>query len=232
MRFAPEVELQTLFEMNADRRIISTREPNPRRGPPFALIRDDTQCAWAVELQVEDALAAKLNTLASEEHPISDLRETPRHADAYACMLGGEIRSGPAFQFPDNVGSPPSVVEVHNLEPLLRHFAGWTEDELPERSPIMAVFEAGAAVSVCFCARRSVFAAEAGVETASAYRGRGFAGRVAAAWATSIRRTGLLPIYSTSWENAASLAVARKLGLVACAQIWSVVACEPMKLRV
>jgi len=67
-------------------------------------------------------------------------------------------------------------------------------------------------------------AAEAGVETAPHYHGRGFAAIVTAAWAASIQGSRLLPIYSISWQNPGSLAVARKLGLVACAQTWSVVA--------
>src|SRR6185436_13781001 len=84
-----------------------------------------------------------------------------------------------------------------------------------------AVVEHGQAVSVCFCARRSDVAAEAGLETAAAFRGRGLAARVTAAWALAIRASGRLPIYSTSWSNHASLAVARKLGLAACASDWS-----------
>jgi hypothetical protein len=32
---------------------------------------------------------------------------------------------------------------------------------------------------------------------------------------------GLLPLYSTSWDNAASLSVARKLELRACGNDWS-----------
>jgi predicted GNAT family acetyltransferase len=83
------------------------------------------------------------------------------------------------------------------------------------RSPVLAVVEAGHAVSVCFCARRSDVAAEAGLQTAEAFRGRGFGTRVTAAWALAIRASGRIPLYSTSWTNGASLAVARKLGLVA-----------------
>lgn len=79
----------------------------------------------------------------------------------------------------------------------------------------------GYAVSVCFCARRSEVAAEAGVETAKTFRGLGYGPRVTAAWAMAIRSMGLIPLYSTSWSNKASLAVARKLGLVAFASDWS-----------
>jgi hypothetical protein len=56
---------------------------------------------------------------------------------------------------------------------------------------------------------------EAGVETAAASR-RGHAPAVVAAWAAAVRALGAEPLYSTSWQNSASRAVARKLGLVPC----------------
>ena len=53
------------------------------------------------------------------------------------------------------------------------------------------------------------------------YRGRGLAQRVTAALA--IRAPGRVPLYSISWTNHhASLAVARKLGLVAYTSTWSI----------
>lgn len=64
-------------------------------------------------------------------------------------------------------------------------------------------------------------AADAGLETAEAYRGRGFGAHVTAAWAAEIRASGRMPLYSTFWDNHASLAVARKLGLLAYASSWS-----------
>jgi predicted GNAT family acetyltransferase len=62
--------------------------------------------------------------------------------------------------------------------------------------------------------RRTARAHEAGVETHPAFRGRGFAVRAVAAWARAVRATGVLPLYSTSWENHGSRGVARRLGLV------------------
>ena len=55
---------------------------------------------------------------------------------------------------------------------------------------------------------------EAGVETSASARGRGFPPAVVAAWARAVRELGAEPLYSTSWENTASQAVARKLGLI------------------
>ena len=84
--------------------------------------------------------------------------------------------------------------------------------------------DGGYPVSVCFCAtRNSEFAIEAGLETAAAFRRRGFGARVTAAWASAIRASGRIPLYSTSWNNPASLAVARKLGLIPYASDWSVI---------
>ncbi|MGO9606910.1 MAG: GNAT family N-acetyltransferase [Candidatus Binataceae bacterium] len=82
--------------------------------------------------------------------------------------------------------------------------------------------DGGYPVSVCFCANRnSDPAIEAGVETAAAFRGRGFAPRVTAAWACAIRASGRIPLYTTDWSNTASRAVARKLGLIQYASDWS-----------
>ena len=65
------------------------------------------------------------------------------------------------------------VVAVEDVRLLQKSFRGWLDDELPERSPVMAVVRNGHAISICFCARHSHAAAEAGVETAAAFRGQG-----------------------------------------------------------
>ena len=152
---------------------------------------------------------------------MADFRGVPVHAEQYRTLAGGEVYAGPAFTIPKTVEQPDATAHVNALPLLARHFSGWTVTEIPERSPIVAVVVDGHAVSVCFCARRSERAAEAGLETAEAFRGRGFGPQVTAAWALAVRASGRVPLYSTSWENGASLAVARKLGLVAYACGWS-----------
>ncbi len=52
------------------------------------------------------------------------------------------------------------------------------------------------------------------LETFEEYRGRGYVPAVVAEWARAVRATGRIPLYGTSWDNLASRAVARKLGLI------------------
>ena len=217
----PDLHLQTLFVLNSDGRITSTREPDPSHGPAFSLVRSTTSCSWAMHADLPQKLADELYNLTREEPPALGLRDAPAHTDRYVSLIGGRIESGPAFVFPDAVAQPVHVVFVEELRLLSPNFRGWAADETPGRSPILAVVEDGHAVSVCFCARRSDVAAEAGLETATAFRGRGFGPQVTAGWALAIRASGQVPLYSTSWDNDASLAVARKLGLVAYASSWS-----------
>ena len=209
--------------MNGSGRIVSTRELNPSTGPRFSLIRGLTSCAWAVHEEVPQDLARQIDLLAGSEPPLRDLLEAPRHERAYLSLLGGTIESGPAFTFSELCPADPDIVPVEHVGQLTRYFRGWSAEELLSCAPIVAIFDSTDAVSVCFCARRSAVAAEAGLETADCYRGRRFGPRVTAAWAASIQAAGLLPIYSTSWRNTASLSVARKLGLDARAVDWNVV---------
>jgi RimJ/RimL family protein N-acetyltransferase len=219
--FTPQLQLETLFVLDDEGRILATRDPHRSPGPAFSLIRDERACAWAVNVDVPSELTRELVALARTESPASAIADPPRHADGYVSLLGGRIDSGPVFTFPPALVETGDVVTITALSQLERHFRGWTADEIPESAPILGIAVDGHPVSVCFCARRSQIAAEAGVETAVGYRGRGFASRVTAAWARLIRHSGRLPLYSTSWSNTASLAVARKLGLSACASDWS-----------
>jgi hypothetical protein len=166
-------------------------------------------------------LAGQLEHLAQSETPLAALTAAPLHADSYTRLLEGRIDAGPVFTFPTDLAAGGEVVVITNVSELSHHFGGWTAGEIPERSPIVGVVVDGQVVSVCFCARRTEIAAEAGLETAIAYRGRGFGARVVAQWGRLIRQSGRLPLYSTSWNNSASLAVARKLGLTAAAADWN-----------
>jgi hypothetical protein len=219
--FTPAIQLEALFVLDDAGRIVSTRELRPSHGPRFSLIRGLTGAAWAVRDDVPNDVASELHALAQKEPTVRDFEGDPLYARAYVSLVGPAVWTGPAFTFPRIVPPAPEIVAVDALRPLTRHFTGWTADDLRACAPIVAILEGGHAVSVCFCARRSPQAAEAGLETAEGFRGRGYGARVAAAWAFAIRGLGLLPLYSTSRTNTASLAVARKLGLRPCASDWA-----------
>lgn len=220
---SPRLQLETLFVTDARRRIVATREPHPSPGPAFIIIRGASACAWAVRADVPEAHAIELNQRAAEETPSAVWDRPLLHAQRYAGLLGGRIRSGPAFAFPAQLEETGQAFLVSHETELSRHFSGWVAGEIEAgRAPVLGVFAGGDAVSICFCARRSVAAAEAGIETAAAFRGRGYARLAAVAWARRVQAQGLTPLYSTDWSNHASLAVARKLKLVPFATNFSV----------
>ena len=159
--------------------------------------------------------AVELNRLAAREPPSADWERPLLHADRYAAVLGGRLLSGPAFTFPEHLEGEGATFVVGDEAELSHHFCGWVAGEIDAgRGPVLAVRDRGHAVSVCFCARRSQCAAEAGVETAAPFRGRGYAARAVIAWAKRVRTEGLTPLYSTDSSNHASLSVARKLRLI------------------
>lgn len=220
-QFTPTLQLQTLFLLREDGRILSTREPNPSHGPTFALVRGPTECACAVHADMPDEPAGRLLALSREEPPTAEFQSAPLHAQRYIALAGETVNAGPAFLFPDPVTTHADIATVTESSQLEKHFRGWTDDDIPGCGPILAVLQDGHAVSVCFSARRSAVAAEAGLETAAGFRGQGLGPRVTAAWAAATRGAGRLPLYSTSWTNHASLAVARKLRLALCASDWT-----------
>lgn len=229
----PDLHLQTCFVLDDAGRIVRTREPQGTRGPLFTLVRGKSSCAWAVRADVATDLAEELDLLARDEPPLSDFRHAPVNAQRYISLLENRINKlpetkiaesdGPAFNFPDLLIQPEGVIAIEDERLLEPNFRGWVPGEIAAGcGPLLAIVENGQPVSICFCARRSEVAAEAGVETASQYRGRGFSPRVTTAWALAIRASGRIPLYSTSWTNHASLAVARKLELTPYASSWSV----------
>jgi hypothetical protein len=228
----PQGQLKALFSVRpfanklreSCHRFVATAEPNARLAPFFMLIRGTSDVAWGVRDDIPAEIADQLDRLASAEPPVSDFEAPPIHADEYLSLVGGTVSSGPAFGFPDQIVQPTDVTLIDRLDLLERHFRGWTADEIPFRTPIMAVMDNGYPVSVCFCATWNTEPViEAGVETATDFRRRGYAARVTAAWACAIRASGRIPLYSTNWTNTGSRGVARKLGLIQYATDWSLV---------
>jgi hypothetical protein len=173
---------------------------------------------------VPDQLVAELALILETEPTTIDLWQPPAtlsRLQGKLTKIGFEENAhmGPAFRFPAHLPQATGVeiLEMANIEIVQEHFPDhypWLADEFNIRRPIAAIVRDGVAVSICFSARLTSDAAEAGVDTATAHRGQGSAVSVVAAWADAIRRMDRLPLYSTSWDNLASQRVASKLGLV------------------
>lgn len=219
-----------MYRLNVEGRIVSTLEPQPAIGPSFTLIRGRSERVWAVGAGVDPEIAKELDRLAALEPPLDDWRDPPRFANRYRDILGGELVSGPALEFPEQIVAPSHVTLIDDATRLERHFPAWTAEEMPGRTPMAVILVDGQAVSLCGCARRTDEAAEASLEAAEQFRGRGLAQQVTAGWAVAVRASGRMPLYSTSWENTASLAVACKLGLSIDAASWSIYA-QPYEAR-
>jgi RimJ/RimL family protein N-acetyltransferase len=218
-----DLQIDALFTHDAAGRIAFVNEPGGDRAPRFFFGRTREGNRWRVRDDLPAALARQLNDLAADEPVHDDLRAEPRHLAAFREALGaiGEVRSsytGPACRFPEALPTLAATTQLAYADLHLLGRMGWNINAeatgFAAREPYLAIVADGAVVSVCFCARLTGRAAEAGLETMTEYRGRGYGPAVVVAWAQDIRATGRIPLYSTSWDNLASQAVARKLGLV------------------
>ncbi len=126
-----------------------------------------------------------------------------------------EIESGPAFYIPQMPAETPDLSEINQwnkdaLEPCFKY----THEHLDRLQPCIAKVIDAKAVAICRTVRRSSFGLEGGVDTILEFRKRGFGADTVAFWASKVWSLGLIPCYSTQWENEASLALARKLAMI------------------
>jgi RimJ/RimL family protein N-acetyltransferase len=213
------IRVETLFTRDAAGRLLRVNKPQGNDAPRFFLGRtaEGSDCWFRVD--VDDHLARWLAAAAKVRRSGEDHRLAPEDPAAYVALLERaapiqRTKAGPAYCFPRELAELADVVPVtnQNAEILRPHLEPWL-DSTAAGLLTMAVVEGGRAVAVCNSARITDVAHEAGVETAPGFRGRGHAARAVASWAVAVRRAGAIPLYSTSWSNTASQAVARKLGL-------------------
>jgi len=218
-----ELRVDTDFTHDTRGRMLQSNEPlETSRSPAPRLFLGCTRAGYVqrVGAAVPDSLARRLEALV-DRHPTSgDIQAPPDVLAALRETLAkhapiATVGGGPAYRFPDTIRSAGDVVPLTRANrALTQETYPWLSREVADWQPCFAVVRDGAAVAVCFSARLSPAAAEAGVDTLPEYRGRGFAATVTAAWGAAIRDTGRTPLYSTAWDNRASQGVAHSLGLV------------------
>ncbi len=211
----------TAFHLDASGRMLSINEVAPDQpAPRLFLGRTQAGNIWLFRHDLPDSLIRDLERLLHAEPVATDLSRRPSVLPGVINVLNvhASVQStslGPTWRFPDQLEPPIGVVAITSLNVgALRRNYPFTAAHIEDLQPCMAVIQDGDAVSVCFSARNAPEAAAAGVDTVEAFRGRGYAPAVVTAWGIAVRESNRVPLYSTSWDNLASRAVARKLGLV------------------
>jgi len=223
-----ELQVETLYRCDVDGRLRCDNEPGDPIAARFFMGRTPGGNLWRFRYDLPDDLVQTLDQLCRAEPVRADLAPPPQSYDAIRAALAAhaplasEFR-GPAYRAPADLQPLPGAVLLTRASmQVLEPWFAWLVLEWNPRQPVAAVIEQGIAVAVCFCARITTRAAEAGVETVPMFRGRGYAAAAVSTWAAEIRRRGLLPLYSTSWHNLASQGVARKLGMQLYGEDWSI----------
>jgi len=216
------IHVLALFTHDRESRLLFVNQPDGAAAPTprFFLGRTRAGNVWRFRADLPENLREQLNELCTEEPPLdNEFCEQPRHLAEMVNLLSNhepvrQTSSGPAYHFTDSqIPSKPLLAVMQDNAEVLQGGFEKLIDELPKWQPFVAVIEENRAVSVCRSVRITPDAHEAGVETLPDFRGKGHATDVVAEWAQLVRRAGAMPLYSTSWENNASKAVARKLSL-------------------
>lgn len=217
-----DLHLDALYHLDAAGLISSSRDPQASVSR-FHLFRAEAGNRILILARLDAPQRERLRSVLSSQPSCAcaQAEARPPNLDAIRRVLAeysppvGEYR-GPAFVFPEPIKLPELVGRFTDLRraPGSGPFA-WLRDCTEAIQPVVVVrADDGTVASVCHSARSTSRAAEAGVETIEAFRGRGYGTSAVAAWAAEVRREGRVPLYSTEWKNAASRALARRIGLV------------------
>ncbi len=230
----PALHLDVLYETDDRGRLLRVRSDSVPT-PLVHLLRTGTGNHWLVSTALPEDTAARLDTALADE-PVLEPEEwehsAPRCLEVVRNLLvpfrqpsdaGGREYRGPAYSFPDDLATFDGAEEYIPDGDASRVATdlGWIATASEVELPIAVVRDAdGRVVSVCHAARATSEGAAAGLDTTPDARRRGYALAVTSRWAAEVRASGRVPLYSTSWGNEASRAVARRLGLVLYGEDW------------
>ncbi|HZQ38859.1 MAG TPA: GNAT family N-acetyltransferase [Dehalococcoidia bacterium] len=221
-----QLQAETLFTYDARGRMLRDNYPEGGAAPRLFVGRTLHGDLLRFGVSLPEPLVARLAALLAQEPPARELRAEPAVAPSLMQTLAehGPVTAhggGPTYACLATLPEPAGVVRITAANAALVQQAFPVLFRTLSAVPLcFAVVRDGAAVAVCFSSRSGPRAVEAGVETLPAFRGRGYAVAVTAAWARAVQAAGQVPLYTTSWENHASQGVARRLGLRQYATDW------------
>ena len=204
------LHIEALFTHDANGDMVRVNEPNGGVAPRFFLGRTAEGVAIRFRHDVERAIRREIEAACEKQLAQPRPLDMPTDPLPYQQILdrAGPVEKtwlGSAFCIPRTVR--PSAQHCRSDErerrapPVL--LEPWLPD-VPVCHPMVALTVDDRAVSLCCSGRRTTAAHEAAVETAIAYRNRGYGSQVVRAWAQAVYAAGALPLYSIEWENSAS----------------------------
>lgn len=212
-----EMQAQALFTYDGNKNIREVNDMYHGPAPRFFLGRTLEGDVLRFRFDLPHEIAKRLADLIAAEPAHEMLQMDPILLEKIKGILREhqeiqKILEGPAYKLPRPTVLPDDVVKIteDNIY-LLKNSFDYMLMELPNWEPCFVKFMEGNAVSICFSSRIAQASHEAGVETRPRYRGKGYAAEAVAVWASAIYDMNRIPTYSTSWENAASQSVAKKL---------------------
>jgi len=214
------LHVEALFTHDARGRMLRVNEFGGRTiAPRVFLGRTRKGHLLRIRADVPDDVVEELRAIARDE-PIGDEMSQRPHCGALLRATLARLEPvrqvwvGPAYCI-DVAALPPATGAARvdsDGSPLMAVFPEW-RGEVKYRQPFVVAFDGEAAAAICCSVRITPAAHEAGVETLLGMRRRGLAKRAVVGWANAVAALGALPMYSTSWDNAASQGVARRLGM-------------------
>ena len=209
--------LALLYEQSPTGDLVATNEWERKPPPLLHVVRDapldGVPVAWGFRQDVPADLRASLNArFGTWRRQPFDLAEVllstlrPIGASEFGGGPVARLKSQPQVAIADVV-----VANQALLQPLMDD---WVPD-IPHRNPMLVRVVDGVGVAVCASVRISPEWHEAGVETVASQRGQGHACAVVNAWSQAVLDRGAQPLYTTTWDNAASQAVAARCGFSA-----------------
>jgi len=222
------LQVQALFRHDAAGRITSTNEPEPAEAPRLFVGWSSGANLWRIRADVPADVVAQVDRLLERGPPLVDVGAVATVQLELVALLAAtapmtSVFAGPSWYVPAGIPTPrrARALTVDDVPALHPNFP-YLSQHLERLSPCVGAIEDGVVIAVCSSVRITASACEAGLHTIEAARGRGHGPDAVAVWAAAVHATGRIPLYSTSWENAASRRVAAKLGLVQYAANFSI----------
>ena len=181
-----QIHVSALYRQDDRHRLLAVNEPGdprPDDPPPPRLYLGRTRAGnlWRFRHDLAEALLAELESVLRGEPAAADLSRPPQCLPTLQSTLARDAPlagtwSGPAWRFPGEIPAlEHEVIPVTTAnDDLVRPVFPLLADDLPWHQPCLAIVADGRLASLCYSARNTPIAAEAGVNTVEEFRGRGY----------------------------------------------------------